>query len=123
MISALLYGFVPWYLRTVLLMTLAGSALVLFVLVILRFFGSRFSKAGAYRLWKVTLLGFLIPFSLFLSLPVRTPVTGLQNGIERTADAIFPRDYYGRIQDPATQEEGGKFYDLIKTAISSRKKD
>ncbi len=88
MMAAFLYGFVPVYLRILLLMTLAGTVLTLCVLFFRVFVERWVSKCWEYRLWKVVLLGFLIPFSLFLRLPVSTPLTGMQNWVERTTAGI-----------------------------------
>ena len=79
----ILAAFVPWSMQTILLMTVSGTALTLLLLILRAFFGDRLSWKTEYRLWKVLLLGFLIPLSLFLSVPVSTPVTGVQYAIER----------------------------------------
>lgn len=88
LLSLILQTFLGWILRTVLIMSAAGSvlALILFVLThdLARPGAGVISKAAQYWAWKIVLAAFLVPFSLFYSAPIYTPTSEIQNIIEET---------------------------------------
>lgn len=88
LLSLILQTFLSWILRTVLIMSAAGSvlALILFVLThdLARPEAGVISKAAQYWAWKIVLAAFLVPFSLFYSAPIYTPTSEIQNIIEET---------------------------------------
>lgn len=88
LLSLILQTFLGWLLRTVLIMSAAGSVLasILFVLThdLARPGAGVISKAAQYWAWKIVLAAFLVPFSLFYSAPIYTPASEIQNIIEET---------------------------------------
>lgn len=83
--AALCSTFSQWFLRTLLPMSLSGGIVTLLLLVLKPLWSGRISKRWSYRLWKIALAGFLIPFSLFLSLPIRAPTAAIQRTVDRMA--------------------------------------
>ena len=88
LLSLILQHILSWMLRTVLIMSAAGSvlALILFVLThdLARPGAGVISKAAQYWAWKIVLAAFLVPVFLLISTPIHTPVTEVQNVIEET---------------------------------------
>ena len=112
----------PWFLRTVLRMSLAGSILTLILLVLRPVLRERIPKKGQYRLWKTALAGFLVPVSLFFTIPVSTPLTGVQYAIDTavidqmvTDDALI-EEANGQIHYLPGEEQGlGAVHRVLRT--------
>ena len=64
--------------RALLMMSLVGGVLTLLIWLARRLLRGRITRHAQYRLWLVALLGFLLPFSEFLHLPVTSPLTPVQ---------------------------------------------
>ena len=71
-------------LRAVLVMSAIGSILALILFALTKLEVKLPSKAAQYWVWKIALAAFLIPFFLFISVPIHTPTTDIQNIIEET---------------------------------------
>lgn len=79
-------------LRTVLIMSVAGSVIALILFALKPLMKSRIPKAVQYYLWTLALVALLVPFSLFVSIPVNTPIAPVQQIVEdniRTNDERY----------------------------------
>ena len=90
-LSLILQVFLSGILRAVLIMSATGSILALILFAIKSVLAKRkeeiLSKAAQYWGWKTVLATFLVPFFLFISAPIQTPTTEIQNIIE---EAVVP---------------------------------
>lgn len=68
-------------LRILLIMSTAGSAIALFLFALKPFVKDRIPKAVQYYLWILVLIALLVPFSIFVSIPVATPMSSVQEMI------------------------------------------
>jgi beta-lactamase regulating signal transducer with metallopeptidase domain len=62
-------------LRTLLIMSVTGSIISLFLFAFKPLIKNHIPKAVQYYLWTLVLVALLVPFSLFVSIPVNTPIT------------------------------------------------
>ena len=64
--------------RTLLMMSLAGSILAVLLYVLQPLWKYKIPKRVQYGLWCLVLVTFLVPVSAFVSLPVATPLSPVQ---------------------------------------------
>mgnify|MGYP000849562543 FL=1 len=68
--------------RTLLIMSATGSIIALLLFVLKLAIKNHLPKNAQYYLWVLALIAFLVPFSVFVSLPFATPMTPVQTIIE-----------------------------------------
>lgn len=68
--------------RAVLIMSMTGSVVSLLLFALKPIIKNHIPKVMQYYMWLFVLAAFLIPFSTFVSVPVNTPLTPVQNVIE-----------------------------------------
>jgi len=78
----------PWILlselvRTVLLMSATGSIVALLLFAFKPLLKNYLPKSTQYYLWVFVIIAFLVPFSLFASLPFNTPLSPLHEILEK----------------------------------------
>lgn len=69
-------------LRTVLIMSVAGTVIALILFALKPLIKNRIPKAVQYYLWTLALAALLVPFSLLVSIPVNTPMTPVKEIVD-----------------------------------------
>ena len=72
--------------RTLLMMSLAGSILAVLLYVLQPLWKYKIPKRVQYGLWCLVLVTFLVPVSAFVSLPVATPLSPVQDNGRTTGN-------------------------------------
>jgi len=130
----------PWILlselvRTVLLMSATGSIVALLLFAFKPLLKNYLPKSTQYYLWVFVIIAFLVPFSLFASLPFNTPLSPLHEILEKKVKTTverreeLSRDQYGmefvaldaqKQLDISLRQKGlvnGKFNDYFLLAL------
>ena len=68
--------------RTILLMSVTGGAVALLLFAIKPIIKNGIPKTAQYYLWTLVLVALLVPFSIFISMPVNTPITSAKEVID-----------------------------------------
>ena len=111
--------------RTYLIMSLAGSAVALLLFLLKPLVRNRLPKAVQYYSWLVVLVAYLVPFSLFISLPPNSGITPIISDIVNenvlTGDEWQDREMVRRTGHSAflTIEEWHQLSDIDKDKIIS----
>lgn len=93
--------------RTLLIMSATGGVVALLLFVLKPIIKNRIPKSGQYYLWSLVLVAFLIPFSVFVSLPFATPMARLQEVIDENVQTTVER------RDEIAQERYGMEYEAL----------
>lgn len=68
--------------RAILIMSVGGSVIALMLFALRPLIKNRVPKLTQYYMWLLVVAAFLIPFSVFITLPFNTPLVPVQRIIE-----------------------------------------
>ncbi len=95
--------------RTILIMSVAGSVLTLLLFAVKPLMKNRLPKSVQYYLWVFVLVALLVPFSAFVSVPVSTPMAPVQEIIEANVKST------AEWQEELAQEQYNMPYEELDT--------
>jgi beta-lactamase regulating signal transducer with metallopeptidase domain len=109
----------PWetlseIVRTLLIMSATGSMVVLLLFVLKPIIKNHLPKSTQYYLWVLVLVAFLVPFSVFVSLPFATPMAPLQEVLDENVKTTMER------REELSQERYGMEYGGVGCARTDR---
>lgn len=94
--------------RTILMMSATGGVIALLLFALKPVIKNRFPKSVQYYLWCLALVAFLVPFSVFVSLPFTTPMSQIQEVLNENIKTTVER------REQFSQEQYGVEYEALE---------